>query len=246
MTLTAPAPSVVIDDERRARIDATVDRARRAAEEFRRLDQQQVDAIVAAMVRAGLDPAVELAGLAVEETGFGVFEDKVVKNFVATEFLNDYLKDKKTVGVIDEDPELGIQYVAEPIGVDPGDHPDHQPDLHGAVQGDLRGQDPQRDPVPGRTRWPPGRPCGSSSSWPRPARRPGCRQGRCSSSRPRARGHPLPVQAPADRLPLDDRRSADRRADQLGRQAVPLGRPGQRPLLRPPLAPTSRASSSTS
>ena len=94
MTLTAPAPSVVIDDERRARIDATVDRARRAAEEFRRLDHEQVDSIVAAMVRAGLNSAIELAALAVEETGFGVFEDKVVKNFVATEFLNDYLRDK--------------------------------------------------------------------------------------------------------------------------------------------------------
>ena len=52
-----------------------------------------------------------------EETGFGVFEDKVVKNYVATEFLYDYLKDKRSVGVIDEDPERGIQYVAEPIGV---------------------------------------------------------------------------------------------------------------------------------
>ena len=52
-----------------------------------------------------------------EETGFGVFEDKVVKNYIATEFLYDYLKDKRSVGVIDEDPERGIQYVAEPIGV---------------------------------------------------------------------------------------------------------------------------------
>ena len=42
-----------------------------------------------------------------EETGFGVFEDKVVKNYIATEFLYDYLKDKRSVGVIDEDPERG-------------------------------------------------------------------------------------------------------------------------------------------
>ena len=69
------------------------------------------------MVVAGLRSAVELAELAMEETGFGVFEDKVVKNYVATEFLFDYLKDKRSVGVIDEDPERGIQYVAEPIGV---------------------------------------------------------------------------------------------------------------------------------
>ena len=69
------------------------------------------------MVVAGLRNAVELAELAMEETGFGVFEDKVVKNYIATEFLYDYLKDKRSVGVIDEDPERGIQYVAEPIGV---------------------------------------------------------------------------------------------------------------------------------
>ncbi|MBV9001006.1 MAG: bifunctional acetaldehyde-CoA/alcohol dehydrogenase, partial [Solirubrobacterales bacterium] len=48
---------------------------------------------------------------------FGVLEDKVLKNYIATEFLYDYLKDKKSVGVIDEDRERALQYVAEPIGV---------------------------------------------------------------------------------------------------------------------------------
>ena len=98
-------------------IDAYVDRAAEAAREFRKLDQEQVDAIVEAMVRAGLRAAAELASVAIEETGFGVFEDKVVKNYVATEFLHDYLRDKKSVGVIDEDVENNIVYVAEPIGV---------------------------------------------------------------------------------------------------------------------------------
>ncbi|HYN65778.1 MAG TPA: bifunctional acetaldehyde-CoA/alcohol dehydrogenase [Ornithinibacter sp.] len=97
-------------------VEAQVRVAHEAAEKFRTFDQQQVDAVVTAMVHAGLTHAVELAGLAVEETGFGVFEDKVVKNFLATEFLYDYLKDKKTVGVVDEDVELGIQHVAEPVG----------------------------------------------------------------------------------------------------------------------------------
>ena len=69
------------------------------------------------MVVAGLESAFELAQLAMEETRFGVLEDKVVKNYIATEFLYDYLKDKRSVGVIDEDPKHGIQYVAEPIGV---------------------------------------------------------------------------------------------------------------------------------
>jgi acetaldehyde dehydrogenase/alcohol dehydrogenase len=103
--------------EVQARIEEQVRLAGTAAEDFRSFDQEQVDAVVTAMVHAGLTHAVELAQVAVAETGFGVFEDKVVKNFVATEFLYDYLRDKKTVGVIDEDEELGIQHVAEPVGV---------------------------------------------------------------------------------------------------------------------------------
>ena len=99
------------------RLDAFVDRAQRAATALRALDQEAVDRIVWAMAVAGLEHAVDLAELAMEETGFGVLEDKVVKNYIATEFLFDYLKDKKSVGVVDEDPERGIQYVAEPIGV---------------------------------------------------------------------------------------------------------------------------------
>lgn len=119
-THTPPAPSLetpAITEQRRREVDAIVDRAAAAARAFRQLDQQQVDAIVEAMVRAGVRAAGELAGVAIEETGFGVFEDKVVKNYVATEFLHDYLRDKKSVGVIDEDVEHNIAYVAEPIGV---------------------------------------------------------------------------------------------------------------------------------
>ena len=88
---------------RSAELDQVVARARMAADEFRNLDQAAVDRIVKAMVVAGLEHAVELALLAVEETGFGVIEDKVVKNYVATEFLYDYLRGKKSAGVIDED-----------------------------------------------------------------------------------------------------------------------------------------------
>jgi acetaldehyde dehydrogenase/alcohol dehydrogenase len=106
-----------IDAALALRLDGYVERAAEAARAFRRLDQEAVDRIVWAMVVAGLEHAVELAELAMEETGFGVFEDKVVKNYVATEFLYDYLKDKRSVGVIDADPERGIEYVAEPIGV---------------------------------------------------------------------------------------------------------------------------------
>jgi acetaldehyde dehydrogenase / alcohol dehydrogenase len=101
-----------------ARLDRVVERSRAAADAYRRIgDQETVDAIVWALVVAGLEHAVELARMAMEETGFGVFEDKVVKNYIATEFLYDYLKDKRSVGVIDEDSERAIRYVAEPIGV---------------------------------------------------------------------------------------------------------------------------------
>ncbi|WP_055404801.1 MULTISPECIES: bifunctional acetaldehyde-CoA/alcohol dehydrogenase [unclassified Mycobacterium] len=119
-TQTPPAPALetpTLADERRQEVDAIVDAAAQAAREFRKLDQQQVDAIVEAMVRAGVRAAGELASVAIEETGFGVFEDKVVKNYVATEFLHDYLRGKKSVGVIDEDVENNITHVAEPIGV---------------------------------------------------------------------------------------------------------------------------------
>ncbi|BCI90116.1 hypothetical protein NIIDMKKI_53220 [Mycobacterium kansasii] len=113
----APVDAPAVDEHRRREVDAIVATAAQAARAFRTLDQQQVDAIVEAMVRAGVRAAGELAGVAIEETGFGVFEDKVVKNYVATEFLHDYLRDKKSVGVIDEDVEHNIAYVAEPIGV---------------------------------------------------------------------------------------------------------------------------------
>ncbi|HEY7631647.1 MAG TPA: bifunctional acetaldehyde-CoA/alcohol dehydrogenase [Thermoleophilaceae bacterium] len=101
----------------RERLDDFVAHASTAASEFRQFDQEGVDRIVWELVVAGLEHAVELAELAMEETGFGVLEDKVVKNYIATEFLYDYLKDKRSVGVIDEDIERAIQYVAEPIGV---------------------------------------------------------------------------------------------------------------------------------
>ncbi len=114
---TATKPESRVDAAQAVRLDGFVERAQAAARELRRLDQEAVDRIVWSMVVAGLEGAVELAELAMEETGFGVFEDKVVKNYVATEFLWDYLKDKPSVGVIEEDAERHIEYVAEPIGV---------------------------------------------------------------------------------------------------------------------------------
>ena len=117
MAIDSGERAAVERGEWEARLDGYVQRARRAADELRGLDQEAVDRIIWAMTVAGLEHAMELAELAMEETHFGVLEDKVLKNYIATEFLYDYLKDKKSVGVIDEDRERAIQYVAEPIGV---------------------------------------------------------------------------------------------------------------------------------
>jgi acetaldehyde dehydrogenase / alcohol dehydrogenase len=111
---TAPDP---VSDRRLAEVDEIVKQAGIAAKAFRRLNQEETDCIVTAMVVAALEAAEELAELAVKETGFGVFEDKVVKNYAATEFLYDYLKDKRSVGVIERDSARNIDYVADPIGV---------------------------------------------------------------------------------------------------------------------------------
>jgi X-X-X-Leu-X-X-Gly heptad repeat protein len=85
-TTIEPLP-VAESDAWTARLDGYVDRAREAAAALRGLDQKAVDEIVWAMTVAGLEHAIELAELAMEETQFGVLEDKVLKNYIATEFL---------------------------------------------------------------------------------------------------------------------------------------------------------------
>ncbi|MBV8050978.1 MAG: bifunctional acetaldehyde-CoA/alcohol dehydrogenase [Acidobacteriaceae bacterium] len=98
-------------------LDGLVQRARVAAAVFAQFTQEDVDHIVRAMVLVGLEHAQHLACLAVEETRLGVMEDKVIKNMVATEFAYNYVKDKRTVGVIREYPERNLIELAEPIGV---------------------------------------------------------------------------------------------------------------------------------
>ncbi|MGC2324869.1 MAG: bifunctional acetaldehyde-CoA/alcohol dehydrogenase, partial [Terriglobales bacterium] len=104
-------------EERVAYLEGLVRQARTAAAVFSQFTQEDVDRIVKQMVLAGLEQAQYLARLAIEETKLGVVEDKTLKNMVATEFVYNYVKDKRTVGVIREFPERGIIEVAEPIGV---------------------------------------------------------------------------------------------------------------------------------
>ena len=103
--------------ERTAYLDRLVDRARTASAVFSQFTQTEVDRIVCPMALAGLEEAYRLASLAVEETKIGVMEDKVIKNMVATEFSYNYVKDKRTVGIIREFPHRNLVEVAEPIGV---------------------------------------------------------------------------------------------------------------------------------
>jgi acetaldehyde dehydrogenase/alcohol dehydrogenase len=106
-----------LGDERVAYLEGLISQARRAAAVFTQYTQEDVDRIVKPMVVAGLEHAQHLARLAVEETRLGVLEDKALKNMVATEFVYNYVKDKRTVGTIREFPERGLVEVAEPIGI---------------------------------------------------------------------------------------------------------------------------------
>jgi acetaldehyde dehydrogenase/alcohol dehydrogenase len=113
MTENVATPS----QDRIAYLDSLVSRAKRAAAVFTQCTQEDVDRIVKPMVISGLEQAQYLARLAIEETKLGVVEDKAIKNMVATEFVYNYVKDKRTVGVIREFPERGLIELAEPIGV---------------------------------------------------------------------------------------------------------------------------------
>lgn len=115
-----PTVSVLNKDEEfglNERVEQTLRQARLAAAVFSQYSQEQVDQIVKAMTLAALKNAHKLAVAAHEETRMGVVEDKVLKNFVASEFLYNQIKNKKTVGVIREFPEDNMVEIAEPIGV---------------------------------------------------------------------------------------------------------------------------------
>ena len=92
-------------------------KAKVALEEYMKLDQEQVDEIAHAMALAGLDNHTKLAKLAVEETGRGVYEDKIIKNLFATEYIWHDIKSQKTVGIIEDDDLAGIMQIAEPVGI---------------------------------------------------------------------------------------------------------------------------------
>ena len=98
-------------------IDDLVKRAKKASEEYLKLDQEVVDNIIKAMSMAGLEHHMELAKMAVEETGRGIYEDKITKNMFATEYIYHSIKHEKTVGIINENDEDDFVEIAEPVGI---------------------------------------------------------------------------------------------------------------------------------
>lgn len=98
-------------------IDGLVEKAQKALQEFLTYDQETIDHIVHEMALAGLDKHQELARMAVEETGRGVYEDKVIKNMFATEYIWHNIKKEKTAGILEENDMEGYVEVAEPVGV---------------------------------------------------------------------------------------------------------------------------------
>ncbi len=90
---------------------------RKAQREFSKFTQEQVDHIFFEAAMAANKARIPLAKMAVEETGMGVMEDKVIKNHYASEYIYHAYRSTKTVGVLEEDPAFGIKKIAEPIGL---------------------------------------------------------------------------------------------------------------------------------
>ena len=108
------AEQAVMDD---SEIQTLVAKARKAQAVFEEFSQEQVDAIVRDIAKYVYDNAETLARLAVDETGIGVYEDKILKNKGKARVIWNNLKDKKSRGIIGEDPETGLTLVAKPMGV---------------------------------------------------------------------------------------------------------------------------------
>ena len=98
-------------------LEARMAQMRKAQAVFATYSQEQVDKIFKAAATAADKARIPLAKMAVEETGMGLVEDKVIKNHYAAEYIYNAYRDTKTCGVIEEDPVYGIKKIAEPIGL---------------------------------------------------------------------------------------------------------------------------------
>ena len=108
-------------------LNVVIDRVKTAQEVLATYSQEQVDKIFVAMALAANNARIPLAKMAVEETGMGVVEDKVIKNHFAAEEIYNKYRNAKTCGVIERDDTNGYTKVAEPVGVIAGVIPTTNP-----------------------------------------------------------------------------------------------------------------------
>lgn len=101
--------------------------ARKAQDIIKNFSQEQIDRVIDFMRQAGEDNAARLAMMAVSETGMGKYEDKCVKNYFASHYVYEFIKDMKTVGLIREDKQRCLWEIAEPVGVITGIVPTTNP-----------------------------------------------------------------------------------------------------------------------
>ena len=99
------------------KLEDVIKRVREAQKEFSTFSQEKVDEIFRAAAIAANQARIPLAKMAVEETGMGVVEDKVIKNHFASEYIYNKYRHEKTCGVIEEDKSYGIKTIVEPIGL---------------------------------------------------------------------------------------------------------------------------------
>ena len=100
-----------------SQVEQLIAKARTAQAAYESFSQEKVDAIVKGIGKYVFDNAEMLARMAVDETGIGVYEDKILKNKGKARSIWNSLKDKKSRGIIDEDDSKGLVYVAKPVGV---------------------------------------------------------------------------------------------------------------------------------
>ena len=108
-TITQPTP--------KDHVDMLVKNALVALDEFLHFDQETIDNIVHEMTLAGLQKQQILAKMAIDETGRGIYEDKITKNIFATEYVWHSIKYQKTVGIIEDNEEEDYMIIAEPVGI---------------------------------------------------------------------------------------------------------------------------------
>lgn len=114
----------VVDHES---LNAMMHRVKAAQEIYSQFDQEKVDEIFRAAAMAAAANRIPLAKAAVEETGMGIVEDKVIKNHFASEYIYNKFRDSKTCGLIENDTQYGVRKIAEPIGIVAGVIPTTNP-----------------------------------------------------------------------------------------------------------------------